>query len=320
VSASLSQLAKDAGTKGARVIVGISNQKLVIRFIDLPYMAKDELKSSIRFQAQEFIPISVEDAILDYQVTKEYINKDGERMIEVLLVAAQKEMVEQSVQAVEKSGLRPIVIDVSSFALVRSLSIQKKMDPAEQDEETPGIQALVNIGSGVTDIAMAEHGMPRFVRVSSLAGNSFTKAISEILALSWDEAEELKVEVGLPNGQAEGETENDTTSDPQRAEIWGKAREVLETEGHKLAMEVRRSFDYYLSQSEEPRTIQKLVLSGGGARLRNLAEFLEKEFQTTVELNRPLENLDVETDANGDVAEDELALAIPIGLALRGVS
>ena len=113
VATSLGKLARKAGMKGKGIVVGISNQKIVIRLIELPYMDKDELKSSIRYQVQEFIPISVEETILDFQIVREFRNESDEQFMEVLLVGAHKDMINQTVAAVEKAGLKPDAAEVT---------------------------------------------------------------------------------------------------------------------------------------------------------------------------------------------------------------
>ncbi|MDP3014391.1 MAG: type IV pilus assembly protein PilM, partial [Candidatus Subteraquimicrobiales bacterium] len=190
----LSRLWKQAGFVGKKVILGVANQKVVARLIELPYMEKSELKGAIQFQAQEYIPIPVEEAIIDFQVVGEFINESEERMMEVLIVAGQKDMINSNVAALEKAYLRPEVIDVSSFAIVNSLL---GTSPAIFEEGAESV-ALINIASGTTNIVVAEKGVPRFTRVTSLAGNDFTQAISDMLGVPFDEAEELKIKVGLP--------------------------------------------------------------------------------------------------------------------------
>jgi len=313
VSASLARLARNAGLKGKRVVVGVSNQKVVIRLIELPFMDKEELKRSIRYQVQEFIPISVEETILDFQIVKEFRNESDDQFMEVLLVAAQKDMIRQTVLAVEKAGLKPDAIDVSSFALIRSL-LSKPPSVLDEEAGSDGdVVALVNIGSGVTDIALAEMGIPRFVRVTPLAGNSFTTAVSEELSISFAEAEELKIQIGLPD-------ENNGFSKTQPENKEAKAQKALEKESLKFATEIRRSFDYYLAQTPHPKKIDQIILSGGGANLKNLPQLLEKEFQTKIELSQLLQHLKVAQGiSREEIEREEASLAIPVGLALRGL-
>ncbi|MDI6891863.1 MAG: type IV pilus assembly protein PilM [Actinomycetota bacterium] len=311
VSRSLADLWKKTGLRDKKVIIGVANQKVIVRLVEFPYMEKDELKGAIQYQAQDYIPIPVEEAILDFQVVGEFVGENEARMMEVLLVAAQKDMIQNNVIAVENAGLKAEVIDVSSFAVIRSLLEVPPVVPAEGEEEAI---ALINIGAGITNIVVVEKGIPRFTRVTSLAGNTFTRALEESLGISFDEAEELKTKVGLSplKGKKGGK------KSAKEAERIKSAQEVLEGEIGKFAAEIRRSFDYYLSQRPQVKSIRRIVLSGGGAGMNNLASHLEANLQTTVELGHPLQKVQVSPGLSKEELEQEkLSLAICIGLALR---
>lgn len=126
VSESLITLIKKVGLRDKNVVLGVGNQRVIVRLIDIAYMEPRELASAIKFQAQDFIPIPVEDAIMDFQVIGEYISEEGEKMLQVILVAAHRGMLATVVEAVEKAGLKPTIIDVNAFALVRSLLTHTK--------------------------------------------------------------------------------------------------------------------------------------------------------------------------------------------------
>jgi type IV pilus assembly protein PilM len=121
VSMAIKERWRHSNIKGKDVAIGVSNQKVVVRLIDLPYMERDELAGAIQYQAQDYIPIPVEEAILDFQIIGDYMTPADEHMMEVLLVAAQRDMIDAAVQAVESAGLRLASIDVTSFAIVRAL-------------------------------------------------------------------------------------------------------------------------------------------------------------------------------------------------------
>lgn len=311
VSRSLTDLWKKAGLREKKVIIGVANQKVVVRLVEFPYMEKDELKGAIQYQAQDYIPIPVEEAILDFQVVGEFVGENEARMMEVLLVAAQKDMIQNNVIAVENAGLKPEGIDVSSFAIIRSLLEVPPVVPAEGGEEAI---ALINIGAGITNIVVVERGIPRFTRVTSLAGNTFTRALEESLGISFDEAEELKTKVGLSPLKGKKGGKKST----KQAERIKAAQEILEGEVGKFVAEIRRSFDYYLSQRPQVKGIRRVILSGGGAMMSNLTSHLEPGLQTTVELGKPLQKVQVSPGlSEGELEQEELSLAICIGLALR---
>lgn len=313
VGSAIKELWRRAGIRAKDVAIGVSNQKVVVRLIDLPFMEKDELAGAIQYQAQDYIPIPVEEAILSYERIGDYMTPADEHMMEVLLVAAQRDMIGSAVRAVESAGLKLAQIDVTAFALVRALlgSVSSVL-PDEMDEQGAAT-ALIHITSGLTNIAVVERGVPRFTRVSALGGNQFTQAIANVLNLTFDEAEDLKIKVGLPS--LEGVVPVGGV-DPEMARV---AQEALEREANKFIAEVRRSLDYYLTQATQVRTIKRILLTGSGAQLRNLTNYLEKGLQTQVTLGDPLTRIQASGAVEQAVLADRMGCAAAIGLAMGGV-
>lgn len=317
VSHSISQLWRKSGFSEKSVITGVANQKVVVRMVEFPWMDRAELDGAIRFQAQDYIPIPIEEAILDFEVVGEYTNVNDERMIEVLLVAAQRDMIGGQLAAIERAGLKTRVIDASAFAIVRSLLDQERVLPPEEGEiaEATGI---VHVSAGLTIIVVVEKGRPRFTRVSALAGNDFTQSIADALNLAFDEAEDLKLAAGLP--PLGGEERLPANFPVEKQEMGDAAQEILERQVSKFIAEIRRSLDYYLTQATQVRAIRKLVLSGGGANLAHLDSYLEKGLQAEVDIGRPLRNIKIGPNVSADaVAAEELAMPVCLGLALRGL-
>lgn len=314
VGSAIKELWRKAGIRSKEVAIGVSNQKVVVRLIDLPFMEKDELAGAIQYQAQDYIPIPVEEAILSYERIGDYMTPADEHMMEVLLVAAQRDMIGSAVHAVESAGLKLAQIDVTAFALVRSmLGSVSSVLPDELDDQGAAT-GLIHITSGLTNIAVVERGVPRFTRVSALGGNQFTQAIANVLNLTFDEAEDLKIRVGLPS--LDGAPTQAAGVDPELARV---AQEALEREANKFIAEVRRSLDYYLTQATQVRTIKRILLAGSGAQLRNLANYLEKGLQTQVTLGDPLARVQASGAVEQAVLADRMGCAAAIGLAMGGV-
>jgi type IV pilus assembly protein PilM len=314
VSAAVKELFR--GLKEKDVCIGVSNQKVVVRLIDLPYMERDELQGAIQYQAQDYIPIPVEEAILDFQIIGDYVTPNDEHMMEVLLVAGQRDMIGAAVQAVEGAGLKLQQIDVTSFAIVRALMGDRPSLLPDEDEEPGAATAIIHVSSGLTNIAVVERGVPRFTRVSSLAGNEFTQAIANVLNLTFDEAEDIKVRVGLPDIGATTMPELPADIDPQVAQV---AQDALEREVNKFIAEVRRSLDYYLTQATQIRTIKRILLTGSAGQLVNMAGYLEKGLQAEVQLADPLSRLRLSPSAEASATADRLGAAPAVGLALGGL-
>lgn len=310
-ASAISALWKQYGFRQKDVAIGVANQKVVVRLIDLPFMEKAELAGAIQYQAQDYIPIPVEEAILSYEVIGDYMTPADEHMMEILLVAASRDMIGAAVQTVEAAGLKLDRIDLTAFALVRALLAG---DGVFGDEDAGGSTGIIHITSGLTNIVVVERGVPRFTRVSALAGKQFTQAIANVLSLTYDEAEDLKIRCGLPG--MDGLVTSVPGIDPEVVQV---AQQALERETNRFIGEVRRSIDYYLTQATQVRTIKRIVLTGSGSMLRNLPGYLEKGLQTDVLLGDPLARVLSQGVVEQAVLEDRMGCAAAVGLGIGGV-
>lgn len=315
VTSAIKDLWRFAGIRSREVAIGVSNHKVVVRLIELPFMERNELAGAIQFQAQDYIPIPVEEAIIDFHVIGEYVTPADEHMMEVMLVAAERDMVASVVAAVEGAGLKLVQIDVTAFALVRALIGSDQSWLPEEGDDPNAAVGIVHMSSGITNIAVVENGIPRFTRVSSLAGNHFTQALVNTLNITFDEAEDLKMTAGLP--AVDGSSMPPDTPEGQKLLT---TQEVLEREANKFIAEVRRSLDYYLTQVTQVRTIRRIILSGSSSEIPNLASYLEKGLQTQVVIGDPLSQVSTSGAAEQSVVSDRAGSAPAIGLALGGVS
>jgi type IV pilus assembly protein PilM len=296
VAAAIRQLWVQARFRTQRVVVGVANQKVVVRQVDLPWLPVDELRASLAFSVQDVIPMPVEQAILDFHPLEERIDDNGARVLRVLLVAAARDMVGSTLDAVGKAGLEPSMVDLTSFAVLRSQVSAR--GPLAVDAE-----ALVDIGASVTNIVVHQGGVPRFVRILLMGGADITDAVAERLGVPSLEAEAVKQSKGLAAVPAQ--------VDPH------PANRAIESTGGALVEEVRGSLDYYLAQPGAVR-IGRVVLSGGGSRLGGLTERLGAATRLPVELAHPLSLLKLGktglTDAQLAVVEP--VVTVPVGLAL----
>lgn len=319
----LSDLWRSLRLSERRVIIGVANQKVVVRLIEMPFMEKADLKQALNFQAQDYIPIPIDEAIMDFDVVGEYTSDEGERMMEVLLVAAQRDMVNAHIETIQGAGLKPVAIDVSSLAFTRAILANQPSLPVDNDAvgEFEAL-ALINVAGGTTNIVVLENGVPRFTRISSFAANSFTDALKDKLRISYEEAEDLKIKAGLPplrNKDSAEELDASGAADESATKLQ-IAQSVLEEEVGAFIAEIRRSLDYYLAQTSRVRSINRVIASGGGVRMLNFVEYLADGLQLDVEIGHPLARIKVggRLDAQ-EIANEELSMAVCLGLALRGL-
>jgi type IV pilus assembly protein PilM len=301
VAAAVKQLWAHTKFSSKKVVIGVANQKVIVRQVDLPWMPLEDLKKSLAFQVQDFVPMPVDQAVLDFHPLEELTADNGGRVLRGLLVAASREMVNSSLEAVQKAGLSPVMVDLTSFAVVRSL--------ADADHLGLGapVEALVDVGARVTNIVVHQGGVPRFVRILLMGGQDVTDAVAERMGVPQQQAEALKQQLGL-GGPADG-------MDVQAAS------RVVEAVGAAFVDEIRGSLDYYLASSGSA-PISRLVLTGGGARLGGLAQRLQVTTRVPVETGTPMHSLQVgRTGLSPEqIAFVEPLAAVPVGLALGAAS
>ncbi len=292
---------KSAKLPKRRVVVGIANQRIIVRRLDVPYMSEEELRESLAFRAAEYVPMAIDDAVLDFVPLEEFATPEGEAMLSVLVIAAQKDMIDEVLGVVTGAGIKPMALDLQAFAMVRAAF-------GTEFDVPPGSQAMVNIGAGVTQVAILKNGTVRFLRIMPMGGSSFTRALASAASISSDEAERLKRRIGvLPEGRADAE------GDPGRAALTREADALIE--------EVRGSLDFYLSEAQDER-IERVLISGNGARLPHLANRLASQLEVPIEPLRVLAEGRVQTGKVGmseaELAQIEPVLPVPLGLAMWG--
>src|SRR3954451_7561676 len=258
-----------------RVRIGVANQKIVVRVVDLPYISDPkELDSAVRFQAHEQIPMPLDQAVLDHQPL-DVTDGPGGRRQRVLLVAARRDMVTRALRAARGAGLHPEGIDLSAFAMIRAL-----YRPTAGDEHV----LYVTVG-GLTNIAVASGSNCLFTRASSgglarlavASGTNglFTRAssgglealaieLAERRALTLDHARGWLEHVGLEAAIEDVEGDADIVREARRALLEGVRR---------IAADIRNSLDYHHAQGGDT-AVSRVVLSGTAAAVPGFATAL----------------------------------------------
>jgi type IV pilus assembly protein PilM len=284
------------GLKGKKVALGVANQQVVVRQVDLPALPVDELRQSLGFQVQEYIPIPVEQAILDLHVIEEYETQAGDRLSRIMLVAAQRDMIEGLVSVVRQAKLEPVLVDLAAFAMLRSLAPEQAI--ADREGEL-----LIDIGSAVTNIVVHENGSPRFVRILLMGGGEITEGLMSALGMSYEEAESAKADgtAAEPGALASGD---ETT------------RLVAERAG-RFVEEIRGSLNFYTAQVDSI-PVTRAIVTGGGALLPQLHDRLSASLRIPVDRGHPMQELKIGKVGleHDELVEAEPYLSVAIGLAL----
>src|ERR671926_143277 len=188
VAKALRKLWSAAKLTHKQVVLGVANQRVIVRQLELPWLARNELSASLPFQVQDLLPMPVDQAVLDFFPVEELTDSGGARTLKGLLVAAARETVLANVRAAELAGLSVRAVDLTPFAVLRSLGRQTG---AEVETE-----ALIDIGARVTNIVVHSGGVPRFVRILLVGGQDGTDAVAGHLGVPLAQAEVLKQQAG----------------------------------------------------------------------------------------------------------------------------
>ena len=295
VATALKQLWTHTGFSHKDVVLGVANQRVIVRTVDLPALPERELKNSLAFQVQDFLPMPAEQAVLDFHPVEE-LNVPGQpRQLRGLLVAAVREMVLSNVRAAQRAGLRVGSVDLTSFAVLRSLG-----DFGAAAADTV---ALVDVGSRVSNIVVHRAGSPLFVRILLMGGQDVTDAVSDSLGVTRSQAEALKQSPGMSGIDHEQEL---------------AAGRAIESTAAAFVDEVRSSLDYFASSAPSASRLTRLVLSGGGSRLSGLAERLEAATGLPVTIGNPLASVAIGRTGLSDeqITFVQPLVAVPVGLAM----
>jgi type IV pilus assembly protein PilM len=293
VSNAISSIFNEHKIKTTKVAAGVNGHSVIVKNIVLPQMTDDELQESFAWHAEEHIPFDISDVNLDYHV----MNRSDDA-IHVLLAACKRDKVANLKQAIQLAGKQPSVVDVDAFALQNCYELNYDPQPGH-------VVALLNIGASTTNINILNGVRSVFTRDATFGGNQYTSLLQKEMGLTFDQAEAVKRGMPLP----EGIEQRDTSP-------------ILDTVSDILALEIQKTMDFYRATVEEGESaVEKILVSGGGSKLKGLVDFLSRRFEMPVEMFDPFRKINV--DARGFdpeyMREIVPEMAIAVGLALRGV-
>ncbi len=286
----LTGLISENGIKNSKFGGSLSGHSVIIKKIQLPSMTEAELAESIQWEAEQYIPFDINDVNLDYVV----LDTGSSDTMDVLLVAVKRDRINDYTSVIVQAGKEPVLVDVDVFAVQNAF---------EANYSSHGeTVALVNVGASVMNINVLHDGNSVFWRDVAFGGNLYTEAIQREFNLPREEAEKLKL--GEEIGQI---------SQQQVDSVLGAASE-------DLAAELQKTVDFFVATSSVDR-LDRVMLSGGGSLVTNLASILKERFQVTVELLNPFRNIRYnESDFDPDwINSNAPAMAVAVGLAIRTV-
>ena len=276
--------------KAADVAIALSGHSVIIKKISIPATSEEELAEVIPWEAEQYIPFDVQDVNLAYQVLKSA--SGGEGNMDVLLVAAKKDKINDYTSVVSQAGRNPVVVDVDVFALQNCYEMN-------YDTDAGVARALVNLGASTTNVAILKGTTSIFWRDISVGGNHYNDAIRKELNLTFEQAESLKrgEEVdGIP-------VENVTP--------------IIASVNDFIGAEIQKTVDFF-KNTTPGENIETLVIAGGSSRIPHLREALAERFGIPVEPLNPLNRVQIGKGISSELIEEiGSSVSIAVGLAAR---
>ncbi len=271
------------------ISTSISGRGVIVKKIKMDKMKKSEVSEQIRWEAEQYVPFDIDNVSLAFEI----VNPDtGSGQMEVLLVAAKSEVVNSYVSLIKEMGLNPVTLDISSFAIQNVYEFNYPVLPDK-------LVALVTVGAEITNISFIINNVNHFTRDIFSATNSCSQKIQREMGLNRAQAEQL-----IRGEELEGVTPD---------EVDKFFREFAE----EVAIGIDKVIPFLPGEKEK---IDRVVLSGGGALIRGIVDYLKNRFDTEVMVINALQN----TKYDPAIFEEERAekispvIAEAIGLALRG--
>jgi type IV pilus assembly protein PilM len=279
----------EAGVTSKNVVTAVGGRDVIIKKISIERVKEQQARELMRWEAEQHVPFDMESVELDFQILDP--DADGVEM-NVLLVAAKRELIESKVRVLTDAGLAPAAVDIEAFALHNAFELNHPTAMA-------GVVGLLNIGHDVTNINLLEEGVPLLTRDLPVGTRRIREDIQRERGLAADAAQKL---------------------------IQGFDRSphldsVIETRGEEIAVGVERA-SAFLAQNSRSGNMRALYTCGGGSRIPGLNDMLSARLRLKVAQANPLANLKVRDGALDSLVTDEIAplLMLPIGLALRQVA
>lgn len=283
----IKKLLKDAKINSRDVSIALPETQVFTRVMQFPLLNESEIASAVKWEAEEYIPIPIKDAVIEHQIINR-IENGNPPQVHVLLVAALKTLVERYMEVCQKAGLNVVGVETELLAMARSLAPENKS------------ALVVDFGAHSTDIAITKNAQLYFSRSIPTAGDAFTRAVAQALGVTLQQAEEYKRTYGLSESQLEG-----------------KVGRSLSPIIKVVAGEIKKAIHYY-QLNIKGETPVVVIISGGSAGLPGVAPMLTSLLGIEVTIGTPFAKIKVDPEAARGLANYAPLYSVAAGLAMRG--
>jgi len=285
----IKELLTSQKVKTKEVVISVSGSSVIIKRVSVADMTDEELAESIKWEAEQYIPFSIDDVNVDFQKLGPGA---AEGQADVLLVAVKKDKINDYVNLVKEAGLEPVVMDVDAFALANMFELNYAFEE--------GTTALLNIGASVMNINILKDGISIFTRDITVGGNRYTEALQRDFGLTYEDAEKVK--------------RGEDVEGADKEQISG----VMSSVTDDIVAETQRSFEFFRSTTGSDK-VSRVLVSGGCARIGNFTTVLSERLEIPVEVVDPFKKIKIDPKhfESKEIAELSPLCAVAVGLAIR---
>lgn len=283
----IKKLHKEANVSSKEVSIALPEPQVFTRTIKFPLLTDQEISSAVKWEAEQYIPIPVNEAIVQHQILERRESASPPEVV-VLLVAAPKILAEKYIRTVQLAGLNVIGVETELMSLVRALA------PSDH------VVLLADFGARSTDIAIAKNGHLSFSRSIPTAGEAFTRAVAQGLGIQYQQAEQYKRAYGLSGDRLEG-----------------KIKGALDPVFRIVADEIKKAIHFYQSEEKGEAPVS-VIVSGGTSAMPEVISTLTNLLGVEVVVGNPFSKVSVDPQTLKSLAPYSPLYSIAVGLALRG--
>jgi len=286
----IKKLLLDSGITIKGVVIALPESQVFSRVVELPPLSEEELKSAIKWEAEQYVPIPLEEANLDYQIVKKPAVGAEEKM-EVFLVAAPKNLINRYINLLMVAGLQPLSLETELISICRALLGQA---PEKKNS------LIINIGSLSSDLAITRGNQIVYTRSIPTGGNALARAVARDLDLEVSQAEEYKKSYGLDEEKLEG-----------------KVREAIKTIFDVVVEEIKKTIIFY--QEKQGVRLRNAIICGGVAKLPGVVSYLAESLGLEVQVGDPFTEIILDEKQKAELGDDAPIYTTAIGLAMKKV-
>lgn len=292
LSETIKKLHREAHISTDKVTTSLPESQIFTRVVELPNLTDKEIKSTIQWEAEQYVPIPISEVRLDWQVLSKPKEKGPSAKVEVLLVAAPKVLINKYLKTVSAAGLTAVSLETEITAVVRSL--------VQRVEGTPTTM-VISLGASTTDLSIVSANQISFTRSIATGGLALARGVAQSLSFELDQATEYMKTYGLDATQLEG-----------------KVMQAIKPIFDVVVNEIRRALAYYVGKHPE-YTVKRVVLTGGTAMLPGLVLYLAEALGIEVQLGDPWAGVSLPSQVSSRLTQEGTSYAVAVGLALKSI-